>query len=245
MMDDPSLRDPSPAETPTPDAPRVIRVLICDDHELIRQALRAVVDAEDDMEVVGEAVDGEHAVELARALEPDAILMDIQMPKMSGIEATEQIKKILPDTVVLVLTVHESNEYILRILDAGATGYLTKGVITKEIPNAIRSAVRGESTLSGEILKKLLAYALRYGTDNDVADGDPDGAGALTPREREILAMVAEGASNKDIGRRISLTENTVKKYMMGIFTKLGVTSRTAAVVAAQKMGLFREGSQP
>lgn len=220
------------------DASHKIRVLICDDHDLIRQALRTVIDNEADMEVIGEAVDGEQAVELARTLQPDAVVMDIQMPKLSGVEATERIKQILPGTLILVLTVHESNEYILRVLEAGATGYLTKGIISKEIPNAIRSAVSGESILSEQILKKLLKYALQYHTHTDIGH---DVASTLTKREIKILELVAQGASNKTVGDRLSLSENTVKKYMMGIFTKLGANSRTAAVIAAQKIGLLHE----
>ena len=149
-------------------ANKPIRVLIADDHDLIRQALRTVIDEEPDMEVVGEASDGEQAVTKALELQPDAVLMDIQMPKLSGVEATERIKRQLPEVIVLVLTVHDSNEYILRILEAGASGYLTKGIISKDIPAAIRAAINGESILSEEILRKLLTYALRYPTSQQI-----------------------------------------------------------------------------
>jgi DNA-binding NarL/FixJ family response regulator len=211
------------------------RVLIADDHDLIRQALRTVIDDEPDMRVVGEAVDGEQAVALALELRPDAVVMDIQMPKISGVEATKLIKDQLPDAIILVLTVHDSNEYILRILEAGATGYLTKGIISKEIPVAIRSAISGESILSEEILRKLLNYALRYPTRQP----PPDTQTFLTERETEILELVAQGASNKVIASQLDLSQNTVKKYMMGIFAKLGATSRTAAVMNAQQIGLL------
>jgi DNA-binding NarL/FixJ family response regulator len=210
-----------------------IRVLISDDHDLIRRALRTVINNELDMEVIGEAVDGEQAIALAARLKPDAIVMDIQMPKLSGIEATRRIKEILPDTVILVLTVHDSNEYILRILEAGASGYLTKGIIGKDIPTAIRSAINGESMLSKDILKKLLKYALRYPTKKEVLDAE----GNLTDREVAILELVAQGASNKTIAGELNLSPNTVKKYMMGIFDKLGANSRTAAVINAQQLG--------
>jgi len=211
------------------------RVLIADDHDLIRQALRTIIDDEPDMQVVGEAVDGEQAVTLALELRPDAVVMDIQMPKLSGVEATKLIKDQLPDAIILVLTVHDSNEYILRILEAGATGYLTKGIISKEIPVAIRSAISGESILSEEILRKLLSYALRYPTRQPL----PETQTFLTERETEILELVAQGASNKVIANELALSQNTVKKYMMGIFAKLGATSRTAAVMNAQQIGLL------
>lgn len=214
---------------------RKIRVIVCDDHELIRKALRTVINSESDMEVVGEAVDGEDAVAKAAELQPDAVVMDIQMPKISGIEATRRIKEMLPNVIIIVLTIHDSNEYILRILEAGATGYLTKGIISSEIPNAIRMATSGGSILSEDILQKLLHYALRYPTKvGTVAVDIP-----LTERELEILELVAQGASNKIIAAHLLLAENTVKKYMMSIFTKLDARSRTAAVIAAQQMGLL------
>ncbi len=212
-----------------------IRVLVCDDHDLIRQALRVVVNAEPDMEVIGEASDGVQAVELARELRPDAVVMDIEMPGLSGIEATSRIKSFLPRTSILALTVHDSNEYILRILEAGATGYLTKGVISKEVPAAIRSAVSGESILSAEILRKLIEYASRFPDTTARACSSAE----LTEKEVEILSLAARGCSNKAIGRELSLSENTVKKYMMTIFDKLGVHSRTAAVITAQQTGLL------
>lgn len=212
-----------------------IRVLVCDDHDLIRQALRAVVNAEPDMEVVGEASDGDQAVALARELEPDAVVMDIEMPGASGVEATKRIKNFLPDTTILVLTVHDSNEYILRTLEAGATAYLTKGIISKEIPAAIRSAMSGESILSEQILRNLLNYALQF-PDCDV---NTHTNGELTEREIDVLRLTAKGCSNKTIGRTLNLSENTVKKYMMSIFDKLGVHSRTAAVITAQQTGLL------
>jgi DNA-binding NarL/FixJ family response regulator len=211
------------------------RVLIADDHDLIRHALRTVINNEFDMEVIGEAKDGEQAVALATKLSPDAVVMDIQMPKLSGIEATRQIKKIVPDAVILILTIHDSSGYILRVLEAGASGYLTKGIISEDIPSAIRAAVKGESTLSEEILKKLLKYALRYPTKKDVADTEVH----LTDREIEILELVARGEGNKTIANELGLSQNTVKKYLIGIFEKLGVDSRTAAVINAQQIGLL------
>lgn len=216
-----------------------IRVLICDDHDLVRQALRGVISREPDMEIVGEAADGEEAVAQASRLRPDAVVMDIQLPRMSGIEATRRIKELLPEATVLVLTIHDSNEYILRILQAGATGYLTKGIIGREIPRAIRAAVSGESILSEEILRKLLAYALRFPIPVDSGDSDK----RLSAREIEIIELAARGCSNKVIAHALNLSENTVKKYMASIFDKLGVRSRTAAVITAQQAGILSTDS--
>jgi DNA-binding NarL/FixJ family response regulator len=216
-----------------------IRVLICDDHDLIRQALRGVINAEPDMQVIGEASDGEQAVAMVGDLRPDAIVMDIEMPRLSGIEATRRIKSIAPDAIILVLTVHDSNEYVLRILEAGATAYLTKGIISKDIPNAIRAAMNGESILSEEILKKLLSYALQFPPTNGLRRSD----NCLSEREAEIIRLASEGCGNKVIATRLNLSENTVKKYMMSIFDKLGVHSRTAAVIAAQQSGLLAQST--
>ena len=214
---------------------RRIRVLVCDDHHLIRQALRAAINEEPDMEVIGEASDGEEAVARAAELLPDAVVMDIEMPRLSGIEATKRIKQIVPDATILALTVHDNNEYILRVLEAGATGYLTKGIISDDIPDAIRAGMKGESILSEDILKKLLQYALRFSRRDDSERIEH----CLTDRELEVLTLVHQGCSNKVIAGRLNLSENTVKKYMMSIFDKLGVNSRTAAVIVAQQAGLL------
>lgn len=217
------------------------RVLICDDHDLIRQALRTVINSEPDMQVVGEASDGGQAVALARDLRPDAVVMDIEMPELSGIEATRAIKELLPGATILVLTVHNDYEYILSVLEAGASGYLTKGIISNEIPSAIRGAMSGESILSEEILKRLLTYARQSQAAGNPSPAVPD----LTERELELLRLTAKGYSNKTISRELGLSENTVKKYMMSVFAKLGVRSRTAAVITAQQIGLLSPDPEP
>jgi len=214
------------------------RVLICDDHDLIRQALRAVISAEPDMEVVGEASNGSQAVTLTRDLRPDTVIMDLQMPGISGIEATRRIKTLMPHTTVIVLTVHEENEYILRALEAGAAGYLTKGVISKEIPMVIRTAASGECILSEAILNKLVVYTRQFPSEDVRSKIDSSN---LTDRETEIVCLVAQGLSNKIVAAKLHLSENTVKKYMMSIFLKLGVSSRTAMVSAARDRGLTND----
>jgi NarL family two-component system response regulator LiaR len=212
------------------------RVLICDDHRLIRQALRDIINRQSDMEVVAEASDGQEAVLLAQNLKPTAILMDIEMPLLSGVDATRRIRDLLPEAIVIALTVHDSAEYVLGILEAGATGYLTKSAMSGDVPAAIRAAIRGESILSRESLQKLTAYVSQYVCVPTFDSCKP----RLTIREREMLNMVARGCSNKMIASYFNYTENTVKKYMKIIFDKLDVRSRTAAVMVAQSQGLLQ-----
>jgi two-component system response regulator DegU len=212
-----------------------IKILIADDHELMRRALRYVLESETDMTIVAEATDGEQAVNYTSKLRPDVVIMDIQMPKIDGIEATKKIKEIAPETIVLVLTAFDDSEYILSILEAGASGYLTKNVVGTEIPNAVRAVIRGDSMLSQMVMKRLLGYALRYPTKKVVLkNGD-----VLTSTEITILRLIAQGASNKNIAAELDLTLNTVKKYTVSIYEKLGAHSRTEAVLNAQRAGLI------
>jgi DNA-binding NarL/FixJ family response regulator len=215
--------------------PQKTSVLVCDDHDIVRQALRAIINGQADMKVIAEASSGEQALHLAAQLKPAVVLMDIELPGMSGIAATRAIKERLPDTTIIALTIHDCSEYIVRIFEAGATGFLTKGILGKEIPAAIRAARNCESMLSREALQKLLDYVLCFPSGKPT----PNVQTALTHRELETLQLVAEGHSNKSIASQLNVSENTVKKYMTSIFDKLRVQSRTAAVVAACQRGII------
>ncbi len=214
---------------------RKIRVLIADDHALIRETLHNILEQEEDFIVAGEAKDGEQAVSLATELSVDVVIMDIGMPKLSGIEATRRIKNIAPETIVLVLTVFDDSEHVLSILEAGASAYLTKNVISEDIPRAIRAVLNGESVLSEEIMQQLLKYALRYPLKPISLEYNEK----LTSREMEILQFVAQGYSNKIIADKLDLSLHTIKKYMMNIFDKLKANSRTEAVINGQRAGLL------
>jgi DNA-binding NarL/FixJ family response regulator len=218
------------------DEPGLISVVLADDHPVVIKSLKNELERESDFKVVGEANNGEQAVELVLKLTPRVVLMDIGMPKVNGIEATKIIKTRLPDTIVLVLTVYDDIEHILGILESGADGYLTKNIPLEQIINSMRLAVAGETVLSPQIFKQVLKYALRYITKPLVIS---DGI-RLTPREQEILKMVAKGLSNKEIADAANLGCRTVKSHLVDIFTKLKVNSRTEAVIIGMRAGFIK-----
>lgn len=209
--------------------------MIADDHPLLRQALRHLLAKYRDLKVIAEANDGEEAVKLTAELMPDVVVMDIAMPKLNGLEATRQIKARCPSVAVLVLTVHSDIEYVLGILEAGAAGYLMKSVFGEEVIGAIRSVVAGETILSPPVLKQILKYACRC----PIKPVRLDTKEKLSIRELEILKLLCKGTSNKDIARFLSLSERTVKSYLVNIFSKLRVSSRTEAVIIGLKHGFL------
>ena len=217
------------------DKPNKTKIMLADDHPLLRQALRNVLEKEHDFEVIAEASDGEEAVKLATKLIPDVVIMDISMPKLNGLEATRQIKANCPTIAVLVLTVHSDNEHILSILQAGAGGYLTKSVYGDEVISAVHALVYGETVLSPLVSQQILKYAfqhIRKPLSLDAGD-------KVTAREMEILRLAAMGISNKDIALRLGLSLRTVKGYLAELFLKLNVASRTEAVIVGLQKGIL------
>ncbi len=214
------------------------RVVIADDHLVVREGLKLILETEEDFELVGQAQDGATAVQLARDVEPDLILMDLRMPGMGGIEAIEQIHDTHPDTAVVILTTYDEDDLMVRGLQAGARGYLLKDVDRETLFHTMRAAVRGNTVLSAEALSTLLA---RSKSNND---SDPSFAStSLTPRELQILGAITRGRRNKDIGADLGITERTVKAHVSSIYSKLGVASRAAAAATAISEGLVSPGS--
>lgn len=212
-----------------------IKVLLADDHVIVREGTKELVQRQPDMQVVAEASDGVEAVELARLYRPDVIVMDIAMPNMNGIEATKQIKKILPSTAVLILTAYDSDQYIMALLEAGAAGYLLKNVRGNQLIEAIRAVYSGESILQPSTTRRVIDHlkikAIR--TEEDSA------ANTLTEREMEVLKLAAKGVSNRDIAEQLFVSNRTVQTHLSNIFKKLAVASRTEAILYGLKRGWF------
>lgn len=203
-----------------------VRVLVADDHPVVRSGLVGMLTVEPDVEVVGEAADGAAAVEAARALRPDLVLMDLRMPVLDGAAATARIVAELPGVRVLVLTTYETDADILRAVEAGATGYLLKDTPRDQLVAGVRGAARGESALSPSVASRLVQQMRGEGE-------------RLTARELEVLAGVARGLSNAAVGRELFITEATVKTHLLRAFAKLGVDDRTHAVTVAMQRGLL------
>jgi DNA-binding NarL/FixJ family response regulator len=206
----------------------MIKVLIADDHPLVREALTQLLGSADDIEVVGVAADGLEAVDLAHETSPDVVLMDLEMPHLNGIEATRALKATDDGARVVVLTTFSDRDRILGALDAGALGYLLKDAEPDEIIRGVRAASRGDSPLAPRAAREMIS---------DRAEGS-GGGGALSAREREVLALVAEGLPNKLIARRLEISEKTVKTHLTRVFAEIGVTDRTQAALWAHRNNL-------
>lgn len=226
----------------TGDAPsRRIRVLIADDQDLVRYGLRLVLEAEPDMDVVGEAAGGASAIDAAAALSPDVILMDVRMPGMDGIEATRALAARLPRTRVLVLTTYDLDESAFAALRAGAAGFLLKNTRPAELIAAIRAVATGDAVVAPRITAKLIEVALPHlaRRDNQV----PELAlAALTDRERDVFVQIARGLTNAEISRSLHLSESTVKAHFGRILVKLDLANRVQAVILAYELGIVGAG---
>jgi len=210
-----------------------IRVLIADDHAILRSGVKMLLEAEADIEVVGEAVDGSEALTLVERLRPDVVLMDIAMPGMDGLEATRRIKAQWPEVAILVLTMHRSEEYFFEMLKLGASGYLLKGAQPEELINAVQTVARGEIFLYPSMAGKLVRdYVNRTGSASSL---DP----ALSPRENEILRLLAEDYSSKEIAEKLVISISTVHTHRNNIMRKLGLSSRRELIQYARKKGLW------
>ncbi|WP_433287144.1 response regulator [Micromonospora sp. CA-244673] len=233
-----------------PGVDRPIRVLLADDQHLVRTGFRVILEVEDDLAVVGEAADGERAVSMTRALHPDVVLMDVEMPGMNGLEATRQITAPgSPGTpAVLILTTFDRDDYLFAALQAGASGFLLKNGTPEALVEAIRVLARGDALLAPELTRRVIATFARPGGTwaGGVAAGGVAAGGApldeLTPREREVLVLLARGASNAEIAAQLHLGEATVKTHVSRVLAKLGLRDRVQAVVFAYEQGVVRPG---
>jgi DNA-binding NarL/FixJ family response regulator len=207
-----------------------IRILLVDDHPVVRAGLAMLLGAEPDLEVVGEAADGSEALARAAQLQPDVVLMDLRMPVLDGAAATERLLRDVPGARVLVLTTYDTDGDIIRAVAAGATGYLLKDTPRAQLADAVRAAARGETVLAPPVAARLVSRMRAPAADT------------LTPRELEVLGLVAGGLSNPEIGRSLHISEATVKTHLLRVFAKLGVDDRTRAVTVALERGLLLTG---
>jgi len=210
-----------------------INILIADDHALMREGTRRILEKERDLKVIAEAGDGEEAVQLTAKFKPDVAIMDIAMPELDGIEATKQIKEVNPSTAVLILSAHDDDEFVFRLLEAGAAGYMLKKIHGRELVDAVRAVYAGESVLHPLVARKVLDRFIQ-------APGKPkkqDPSEIITPREMDIIKLLIRGLSNKEIADELCVTGRTIQGHLARLFQKLGVGSRTEAVIRALKEG--------
>lgn len=217
-----------------------MKVLIVDDHVIVREGLRALLETQPDIKIVGEAANGQEALNKVVEVKPDIVLMDITMPGINGLEATRQIKQRNPDVKILVLTVHEGDEYFFKMLTAGASGYFVKGGSSSELVSAMRIVRQGDVYLYPTVAKKLLGeYLQRVRTGNNKKDYN-----GLTNRERQVLKLIAEGDSNQKIAELLVLSPTTVQTHRTHIMAKLGIHNRTELVKYAIKHGFITLDTQ-
>lgn len=223
-----------------------IRVMLVDDHVLVREGTKDLLEQEEDIEVVAEAGDGIQAVELATRHRPDVIIMDIAIPKLNGIDATKRIKALYPATAVLVLTAYDNDQYIFALLEAGAAGYLLKDIRMHDLVEAVRAVYSGESVLHPVVARKVMDHFVSRAQTAGAAAQDERVPEHVTTRELEVLRLAAQGMTNREIGDTLSISTRTVQVHLSNLFAKLGVGSRTEAVVCGLRRGWFTlESTEP
>jgi DNA-binding NarL/FixJ family response regulator len=216
---------------------QAIQILLADDHVMLRQGTAEILRKEADIEVVGEADDGQQAIDLARRLQPDIVVMDVRMPVLSGIEATRRIREALPEVQVLVLTAYDDDQYVFSLLQAGASGYLLKTAPVSELVKAIRLVKSGESPLDPTIARKVVVrMADDQGSRMPIGEGDSP-IQSLTFREQEVLQLLSRGLNNQAIAEALYVSDRTVQAHLTNIFAKMGVSSRLEAVLTAIRRG--------
>jgi DNA-binding NarL/FixJ family response regulator len=217
------------------------RIVLADDHPLVRDALKRMLDTQPDLEVVGEASDGQEAVELCRSLQPDLVMMDVMMPRMDGLAATRQVKQEFPCTIVLVLTASDWPYDLSEALKAGAAGYVLKLAPIAETIDAVRKVVAGESPLNQGVATRLLMELVEERPKEGVTLEESSVSEGLTPREVDVLRLMAQGRTNRQIARELLISVSTVKKHAASVISKLGVSDRTQAAVRAVELGMLSE----
>jgi DNA-binding NarL/FixJ family response regulator len=215
-----------------------IRVLVADDQQLVREGLRVLLDLAPGIRVVGEASNGAEAVERARQIRPDVVLMDVRMPQLDGVAATRKVREMCPDVQVIILTTFDDDEYVFDGLRAGAVGYLLKDVPSEQLAEAIRAAARGEAFIQPSVTRKVVAEFTRLAEREHVRREQPL-VEPLSARELEVLALLAEGLSNQEIANRLTIAPGTVKNHVSNVLSKLSVRDRTQAILRAQEIGLL------
>lgn len=236
-----TLAGGTPANEPEK-GPEPSRVVIVDDHDFVRDGIKVMLSGERDLRVVGEAADGREALELCRRARPDLALMDVRMPQMDGLLATRTIKQRFPEISVLILTMHENQDYLLEAIKAGAAGYVLKDAPQHELVTAIRKVLDGETTLNRDLATRLLrqlASEVQKPTRGGPGAGRTELLQPLTPRELEVLERVALGQTNREIARSFVISVGTVKNHVEHLIAKLGASDRTQAVVRALEAGLI------
>jgi len=214
-----------------------LRILIADDHQVVREGLKALINSQPDMHVVGEAEDGRAAWQMAKSLEPDVVVMDVSMPELSGAEATERLRRDCPQVKVLTLTIYEDKGYLQQLLKAGASGYVLKRTVMEELARAIRAVAKGGSYVDPTLAGKFVSsYIIQEGAAGRAAAGD------LSEREGQVLRLVAWGYSNKEIAAQLEISVKTVETYKVRLMEKLGLRSRADIVRYALRQGWLQDG---